>query len=271
MKRLVLILIIAQILTACGERRAQSDSTQTANRGSSYYEDIEMVEKPILSIEEEPVAKIADYLDERLDQAVDMYNAGQRQQALPIFSDYARRDNPVALNYMGHYATINMAGIQDRDLAETYYRRAAILGYAPAQHNLAMMLSGEGASEEDYAEAAQWFMRAASQNYAPSLYNLGVRYVMGVGVPVNYEEAVNDFQRAAQLGVDAARYNLAVIYGKADSGKYDPQLCFVWGSLALEKYEQANTIVRDCSAQLADNQRADAVNNINQLRGSLSN
>ncbi len=79
-------------------------------------------------------------------------------------------------------------------VAMSLWRKAAQLGYAPAQARLGDVLDK---AEED-VEAADWYRKAAEQGNAAGEYGLGQMYLKGEGVKKDVEKARSYILRAAQ-------------------------------------------------------------------------
>ena len=99
----------------------------------------------------------------------------------------------------------------DRGGVETL-RRAANLGYAPAQFHLGKLYE-DGASglSKDAAQARRWTERAARNGDAKAMFNYGLFLANGEGVSRDDKAAVDWFHRAADAGVKDAQFNLAVM------------------------------------------------------------
>ena len=77
------------------------------------------------------------------------------------------------------------ASIQD---AAKYYRKAALLGYAPAQNAIGFChVTGQGVKQSD-SIAAAWFKSAADQGFEPALINYGALCLDGKGVEHDIEK-----------------------------------------------------------------------------------
>ena len=108
-------------------------------------------------------------------------------------------------------AQVKLADIhtKSKDYAEAlkWYRKAAVQGYAPAQHGLGLMYhKGEGVLE-DYREAVKWYRKAAEQGHAGAQNNLGNMYHKGYGVPEDYVKAYAWYILAASQGIERAAGN----------------------------------------------------------------
>ncbi len=92
-------------------------------------------------------------------------------------------------------------------------RRAADLGYAPAEFYLARLYEtgGDGIAK-DSAQARHWTQKAALAGDPRAMHNLGLYEFQGKGGPANAADAVQWFHRAAELGLEDSQYNLARLY-----------------------------------------------------------
>lgn len=94
------------------------------------------------------------------------------------------------------------------------YTRAAELGNAAAQYNIAMMYANGEAVNVDYQQAVYWFRKSASQQFAPAQYRLGELYFFGMGgLPEDTKTAGRLFKAAAEQGDPDAQVNLALLLG----------------------------------------------------------
>ncbi|OJU13590.1 MAG: hypothetical protein BGN86_11075 [Caulobacterales bacterium 68-7] len=101
---------------------------------------------------------------------------------------------------------------KDRGGVETM-RRAANLGYTPAQFYLAKLYeNGELGLKKDIVEARRWTERAAQGGDRGAMHNLALYYYQGLGGAKNPTMAANWFRKAAELGLVDSQYNLAQLY-----------------------------------------------------------
>jgi TPR repeat protein len=140
-----------------------------------------------------------------------------------LLLEAAQGGNADASLHLGHL----YAGLFDPELmrpneAVKFYLMAAEGGNAAAQHQVAALMSGEKATEEQLGEAVKWYSRAAERGYAPSQFQLGVMHCTGRGVVVNLEEAVRWYERAAEGGHKLAMYNLGVMLARGMGVEADP-------------------------------------------------
>ena len=89
-----------------------------------------------------------------------------------------------------------------------YFQKAANLGLADAQHDLALCyVFGDGVAQNE-TMAAKWWKKAAKQGHASAQYHLGCCYENGIGLTQNYNEAVKWYRKAAAQGNNDAIYAL---------------------------------------------------------------
>ena len=143
-----------------------------------------------------------------LQSAVDAYNTGDYQAALPVFIEFSEQSVAEAQFYLG-------------------------LMYA----------NGEGVPEDD-KEAVVWCRRAAEQGLAGAQHILGLMYALGEGVPEDYKEAVVWYRRAAEQGFAGAQRNLGLMYANGDGVPEDAVLAYLWLNMAGANGDKAATEYR---------------------------
>ncbi len=117
----------------------------------------------------------------------------------------------------------------------TLYKKAADLGYAPAQNSLgSLYLNGEGVPH-DYTQALAWYRKAADKNYAGAQYNLGVAYANGQGVAQDQVQAAEWLRKAADQGFAPAQNNLAVMYENGLGVPRDREQALAWYRKAADQ------------------------------------
>jgi hypothetical protein len=108
--------------------------------------------------------------------------------------------------------------------SEASMERAAEMGYAPAQAQMAVMArDGEG---------FKWASLAAAQNDRRALCVLGGCYRYGSGCDADLKKAIEHYQLAAELGDPHAQY----FYGQMAFEALDWRR-YLWGVRALEKID----------------------------------
>ena len=91
------------------------------------------------------------------------------QAARMFWQPLADNYDLAALRNIGHLYRLGQGVARDGEKAVRYYTRAAELGFAPAQLNLAVMLYEGDGIPADAKAARYWAQRAASAGYAPAI------------------------------------------------------------------------------------------------------
>jgi len=127
-------------------------------------------------------------------------------------------------------------------------RKAANLGYAPAQYFLAKLYDGGKAGlKKDVPEARRWTERAAANGEPRAMHNLATYYYYGEGGPQNPAAAVEWFKKAAHLGWVDSQYNLAVMNEKGLGVRQNPAEAYKWYIIAARNGDEPS---RGKSAEL---------------------
>lgn len=132
---------------------------------------------------------------------------GSHQEA---FRWYASAGSVEAMTAAGFKAGV----LNDLELAEVWFRRAAETGDPQAMFNLGAFLDENGREDE----AASWWRRAAEQGESHSAHNLG-NWAHACGDP---HEAERWWRQAAQAGEPDSMNNLAILLqetGRGDEAK----------------------------------------------------
>lgn len=110
-----------------------------------------------------------------------------------------------------HY--LHGQGVQENlPTAAKWFRRAAELGFAPAQDKLGLMYEHGIGVAKNWIEAAKWYVSAAKKGNPDAQYHLGVLYGNGEGFPVDHVESVKWCRKAAEQGQVEAQSTLGRIY-----------------------------------------------------------
>ncbi|HLK23660.1 MAG TPA: peptidoglycan-binding protein [Caulobacteraceae bacterium] len=112
-------------------------------------------------------------------------------------------------------------------------RRAANLGYAPAEFYLAKLYESGGAGlKKDVVEARAWTERAAEAGDVKAMHNLALDYFEGAGGPKDLSQAADWFHRAADQGLIDSQYNLARLYEEGFGVTRNPAEAYKWYLIA---------------------------------------
>ena len=131
--------------------------------------------------------------EQRLIKAQALCNSGQFKEAVKLYESFLLRDDPVALNNLGHISEKGLDVIQDKVKAKEYYRRAAAEGSEIAVNNL-IRLDIEDFSPESQEELIIIF-RAA---YEMKNYKL-IRFALSlISINIDEDELIFDSAKEAE-------------------------------------------------------------------------
>jgi localization factor PodJL len=125
-------------------------------------------------------------------------------------------------------------------------RKAADLGYAPAQFYLAKLYEeGQAGLARSPAEARRWTERAAQNGERGAMHNLALYYYEGVGGPKNPAAAGEWFLRAARRGLVDSQYNLAKLYEGGYGVALNPAEAYKWYLIAARSGDAESRAAAD--------------------------
>ncbi|MFK0298022.1 hypothetical protein ACIQTU_02265 [Brevundimonas sp. NPDC090276] len=119
-------------------------------------------------------------------------------------------------------------------------KRAANLGYGPAQMRLASLYQEGGAGlTPDPAEARVWARRAAEGGEPRAMHYYAMQLFDGEGGARNRAEALTWLKKAAEAGRVDSQYNVAYLYEKGDVGvAANATEAFKWYMIAARRGDQ---------------------------------
>ena len=119
-------------------------------------------------------------------------------------------------------------------------KRAANLGYGPAQMRLAGLYQEGGAGlTPDPVEARAWARRAAEGGEARAMHYYAMQLYDGEGGARNRVEALTWLKKAAEAGRVDSQYNVARLYEKGDEGVApNATEAFKWYMIAARRGDQ---------------------------------
>jgi len=132
------------------------------------------------------------------DSGYDHNSAAQGFQNEPV-------DQSVSKERLGMDYLLGRGVPENRELAFSWFEKAAAQGSAKAANELGYMYaSGKGVAQ-NYQLALEYYQQAADGGIASAKYNLGLLYLNGLGTPADPARAQADFQEAAAMGFGPAR------------------------------------------------------------------
>ncbi len=161
-------------------------------------------------------------------QARSLIDEGNYAKGISLLEEAAAQDNLEALNELGRCYKDGLGVEQNSKESEKYYKRAADLGFAPAQYNLGVMYSMGDGTEQNYEEAVRYYRLAADQGFMYAIHNLGRCYMNGFGVKKDIDEGMRLYELAAEKGDYLSAYNLGMAYYIEQPAKRDYDKAFFY-------------------------------------------
>ena len=153
--------------------------------------------------------------------------------ALTLTLPLAQQNDVEAMTLLGR---VYDEGFNQPKEAFSWFKKAAELGNAQAQVELAELFdAGEGVSQ-DTEQAVSWYERAAQQGHEEAQLALALHYLEDLE---DIATAIEYFQQAAEQGNPIALYRLGLLY-LGDAGVPNDNLkAWVYFSLAADKVTEA--------------------------------
>ena len=138
----------------------------------------------------------------------------------------AAEARPLYNTAVGRLQSGDASGVED-------LRKAANLGFAPAQFYLAKLYEAGGSGiKKDLTEARRWTARAAEGGDARAMHNYALFQYAGDGGAQDLSGAATWFHKAAELGVVDSEYNLARLYAAGKGVPKNPAEAYKWYLIA---------------------------------------
>src|SRR2546422_535443 len=246
---LIVTLMLAVVVSACGESTSPSSSKQEA---------ASTTEKGLVELKKE-----ADSGD-----AVAQYDLGRMYakgegvpkdaaEAAEWFRKAATQGNALAQVKLGRMYYDGEGVPKDAAEAAEWWQKAAAQGDAPAQRGLGWMYANGEGVPKDAVKAVEWYQKAAVQGDAPAQRGLGWMYANGEGVPKDAVKAVEWYQKAAAQGDAQAQGMLGSLYAYGEGVPEDSVLSYAWFNLSAAQGNETSKKGRD-TITLSSDERAEA-------------
>ena len=115
------------------------------------------------------------------------------------------------------------------------FRPLVAEGYAPAQHQMAIVYQHGYGVAKDGMKALTLFSLAAKQNYSDAQFELALLYSEGKIVPQDLKKAYELTYKAAKKGLPSAQFNLAVMFANGTGVKQDDFKASRWYQQAADQ------------------------------------
>lgn len=150
-------------------------------------------------------------------------------KAVQILPQAIGHDDGLGENCMGAILEYGWGKPMNPSEAVAWYQKAAELGFAGGQCNLARCYANGIGIPVNAAEAARWYLKAAEQGHVESEYWMGWLYQTAEGVPQrDVAESRKWYLKAAERGYGPAQYNLGISYLEEGEGERDRQEGINW-------------------------------------------
>lgn len=143
-----------------------------------------------------------------LDNAFELYNAGQFEKAAKMFTKLSQKGDVVATYQLAQMNYKGQGVVQNAQEGFLLLTQSAQGGYATAQNRLGSVYFVGEHVLQDFKKSAEWFNKAAEQDDMAAQYNLATCYFYGYGVKQNYEESQKWLRLASNKGHSAAQFML---------------------------------------------------------------
>lgn len=150
-------------------------------------------------------------LDE-YDKANAYLDAGQGEEAIPIFRRLAEQGRVAAMHSIAHTYLYGVAGVdRDHDQAFAWFNKGASNGCPQAMYHLGVCNANGYGTPVDQAQSAEWYRRSAERGDEDAMYEMGNCCEKGLGVDEDVEEARRWYRKAADRGQEAAAERLRAL------------------------------------------------------------
>lgn len=168
------------------------------------------------------------------------------EEAFGLLKEASEDQDPGAMCNLGLMYEMGLYADKDIKTAESYYRQATEMAYAPAYYHLAM-LAVEGHIDLKDADPRGLLVEAGENGCGEAFLSLGILYYDGNGVDQNMEIAANYFRAGSEAGNPDCKYNLAVmILNRQTREEYPDEYVDLISDAADMGYEPAVRFIDDC-------------------------
>ena len=167
------------------------------------------------------------------DDAVLAFENRDYDTALSLSLPLARGQDVAAMTLVGR---VYDGGFNQPQKALTWFKKAAELGDAQAQLELAELYEAGDGVKKDLEQAIKWYEKAAAQDHDEAQLALALHYLEDLEEPT---EALPLLEKSAKQGNATAQYRLGLLYlGEADI-KADKLKAWLYFSLAASDVPEA--------------------------------
>lgn len=171
--------------------------------------------------------------EERLSEAVKLYDVKQFDKALPVLKKLAKKNDPLANYYLGMMALNGLGMKKDVSLAYESFNKAALELEPAAIYMMGVCyLNGFGTSKND-AKAFEYFQSASERKYHDAQLKVAECYEIGLGVTKNETKSLKIYAELAKNEDAFSAYKIGLAYLEGKGVQKSPESAFTWLNKAL--------------------------------------
>ncbi|MFN0291580.1 tetratricopeptide repeat protein [Pedobacter helvus] len=148
-----------------------------------------------------------------------------------LLKEAVNKGNVMAMMLIGRLYSTNLGFFdvkQDHVMAMNWYKKAADLGFAPAQYEVGNCYYFGNGVEKNYVEALKWYHLAANKGNAQAMKRIADCYFMALGMERDVRTAYNWFLKSANNGESEAMLQLARFYQNGIVVPINAQKSGIW-------------------------------------------
>lgn len=163
----------------------------------------------VVSWDDVPVEKLTEWANENVVEAI--FQLGKVKldsedfaAAWKLFNKGAEENDMYCYFYLGVMLDQGLGVSQNRSFAIQKYQKAADLGHADSQYNVAQAYMFGNGVQKNYQKALFYFKTSADNGDAESAFNVGILLSSGIDIEPNLQMALSYFEKANELGDERA-------------------------------------------------------------------
>ena len=171
--------------------------------------------------------------EERLVEAVKLYDVKQFDKALPLIKKMAKKNDPKANYYLGMMALNGLGMKKDTDLAFDSFNKSALELEPSGLYMMGLSyLNGWGVQKND-AKAFEYFQTAAERNFHEAKLKVAECYETGQGIAKNEPKALKIYAELAKNEDAFSAYRIGMAYLEGKGVTKSAESAFTWLNKAL--------------------------------------
>ena len=171
--------------------------------------------------------------DERLSEAIKLYDVKQFDKALPLIKKFAKKNDPAAHYYLGMMALYGN-GVKKDPLSayESFQKSAMELDMNGLYMCGVCHANGFGTTKDD-KKAFEYYQTAAEAGHIEAKIKMAQAYEIGFGIPKSDAKALKIYVELAKAEDAFAAYKIGTAYLEGKGVQKSPENAFSWLNKAL--------------------------------------